>query len=225
MRQSSSRPAQVLKRGDSLATNEEIDTRGGGYVVIELTDGSLINILPGSRVVFGDYRFAGSLRELFGITVGRVRIRINHFSGKPNPYRLQTPTASIAVRGTDFSVAVMAGGETQVVVYEGLVEVTSLADLRRRALVEPGRGVIVRPNEDIHFFRPNRANEISERIDGGGRERDQQANQQSGQLASNQDVHGSQSALRDTTGNYERYLDSLVQPGETPPLSRFVAFA
>lgn len=228
-RQSGSRPAQVLKRGEILAPNDEIDTRGGGRIAIELTDGSLITILPGSRIVFGDYRSAASLRELFEITAGRIRVRVNHFSGKPNPYRVNSPTASIAVRGTDFSVAVRVSGETQVVVYEGLVEVTSLTDPRRRALVEPGRGVIVRPNEDIRFFRPNRANEISERNDGGGRERDQQANQQanqqSGQPASNQSGQGSQGATRDTTGNYERYLDSLVQPGETPPLSRFVAFA
>lgn len=239
-RQGSSRPAEVLKRGEVLAPRDEIDTRGGGRLVIELSDGSLVTILPGSRIVFGDYRFAGSLRELFEITAGRVRVRINRFSGKSNPYRINSPTASIAVRGTDFSVAVEASGETQVVVYEGLVEVTSLADPRRRALVEPGRGVIVRANEDLRFFRPNRANEISDRNDGGERNGERAAGTQNGQPASNpanpassansanpasSANSGSQSARRDPTGNYERYLDSLVQPGETPPLSRFVAFA
>ncbi|MGH9842166.1 MAG: FecR family protein [Blastocatellia bacterium] len=231
MRQSASRPAQILKRGETLAPNDEIDTRGGGRVAIALSDGSLVTILPGSRVVFGDYRFAASPRELFGITIGRVRVRINHFSGKPNPYRVNSPTASIAVRGTEFSVAVSATGETQVVVYEGLVEVTSLTDPRRRAMVEPGRGVIVRANEELRFFRPNRANEIGDRNDGGGRNDDQSSNQQSGQPSPNPGNpadpanRGSQGARRDPTGNYERYLDSLVQPGETPPLSRFVAFA
>jgi len=215
LRLSRSSPVDLLKRGDVLTPDDEIDTRGGGRIVIELTDGSLITVLPGSRVVFGDYRFASSLRQLFKITVGRVRVKINHYSGKPNPYRVNSPTASIAVRGTDFSVAVTAGGETQVVVYEGLVEVTSLSNTRRHALVEPGRGVIVRPNEDIRFFMPNRSNEIGER--------DKKQNNQQGKQSSS--GNGGQDAERAATGNYERYLDSFVQPGEAPPLARFSAFA
>jgi hypothetical protein len=215
LRLSRSSPADLLKRGDVLKPNDEIDTRGGGRISIELTDGSLITVLPGSRVVFGDYRFASSLRQLFEITVGRVRVKINHYSGKPNPYRVNSPTASIAVRGTDFSVAVTAGGETQVVVYEGLVEVTSLSNTRRHALVEPGRGVIVRPNEDIRFFMPNRSNEIGER--------DKKQNNQQGKQSSS--GNGGQDTERAATGNYERYLDSFVQPGEAPQLARFSAFA
>ncbi len=215
LRLSRSSPADLLKRGDVLTPNDEIDTRGGGRIVIELTDGSLITVLPGSRVVFGDYRFASSIRQLFEIMVGRVRVKINHYSGKPNPYRVNSPTASIAVRGTEFSVAVTAGGETQVVVYEGLVEVTSLSDPRRRALVEQGRGVIVRPNEDIRFFVPNRSNEIGER--------DNKQNKQQGRQSSS--GNGGQDAERAAAGNYERYLDSFVQPGEAPPLARFTAFA
>ena len=220
LRLSRSSPADLLKRGDVLTPNDEIDTRGGGHIVIELTDGSLITVLPGSRVVFGDYRFASSLRQLFEITVGRVRVKINHYSGNPNPYRVNSPTASIAVRGTDFSVAVTAGGETRVVVYEGLVEVSSLSDPRRRALVEPGRGVIVRPNEDIRFFVPNRSNEIGERDN-------KQNNRQGGQSSSSNGGNGGnggQDAERAAAGNYERYLDSFVQPGEAPALARFTAF-
>ena len=81
-----------------------MDTRGGGQVVIELSDGSMVVVQPESVVVLKDYRAAGSLRELFEITLGRVRVKINHFGGRPNPYRMNSPTASIAVRGTEFSV-------------------------------------------------------------------------------------------------------------------------
>ena len=69
-----------------------------------------------------------TLRELLEVLLGRVRVRINHFGGKPNPYRINSPTASIAVRGTEFSVAVNGAGDTEVLVYEGLVEVTSLSN-------------------------------------------------------------------------------------------------
>ncbi|MDQ3323118.1 MAG: FecR family protein, partial [Acidobacteriota bacterium] len=101
-----------LTRGTILAPGHEIDTRGGGRVVIDLSDGSQVVVLPGSRLVVGDYRNAGSLRELLQITLGRIRVKINHFKNKPNPYRIKSPTASIAVRGTEFEVTVESSGET-----------------------------------------------------------------------------------------------------------------
>ena len=75
----------TLAKGDTLAPGDEIDTSRGGRVVIELTDGSVVVVQPGSRLVFKDYRAASSLRELFQILVGRVRVKINHYGGRPNP--------------------------------------------------------------------------------------------------------------------------------------------
>src|ERR1051325_3483335 len=117
-----------LVRGVIVNPGDEIDTRSGGRVTLELSDGSMLIVLPGSHVVLQDYRNASSLRELLHITLGHVRIRINHLGGRPNPYRINSPTASIAVRGTEFSVAVDTQGDTQVVVFEGAGEVTSLSD-------------------------------------------------------------------------------------------------
>src|SRR6202011_5697874 len=150
----------VAKRGDVLTPGEEIDTRGGGHLTIELSDGSLVVVRPGSRVLLKDFRAANTLRELFEVLLGRVRVRINHFGGKPNPYRINSPTASIAVRGTEFSVAVNRAGDTEVLVYEGLVEVTSLSNPHHKVLVHPGQGVVVRPDRDIRFFAPSSSGEI-----------------------------------------------------------------
>jgi FecR-like protein len=149
IRSSTLSPSQPVQRGDVLAPGDEIDTRGGGHVVIELSDGSVFIVQPGSRILFQDYRAAASLFELFEIMVGRVRFKINHFGGGPNPYRVNSPTASIAVRGTEFSVAVQESGATEVIVYAGLVEVTSLNEPSHTVLVGPGRSVIVRPNVDV----------------------------------------------------------------------------
>src|SRR5689334_17545860 len=144
----------ALTRGFALNPGDSLDTRGGGQVVIELSDGSMVVVQPESVVVLKDFRAAGSLRELFEITLGRVRVKINHFGGRPNPYRMNSPTASIAVRGTEFSVIVDAQGDTQVEVYEGAVEVVSLTDPSRRALIEAGRGVMVLPGQDLRFYAP-----------------------------------------------------------------------
>jgi FecR-like protein len=194
-------PSQPVQRGDVLAPGDEIDTRGGGHVVIELTDGSVIIVQPGSRTLFQDSRAAGSLFELFEIKVGRVRFKINHFVGKPNPYRVNSPTASIAVRGTDFTVAVQESGATEVSVYAGLIEVTSLNNPSQTVIVGPGDSVIVRPNADILFF-----------VSGGeayGRDMDREGK-------------------RDTTNAsvfYEQYSDNLIEFAETTAPVRFAAFS
>lgn len=214
------RAALNISRGVIVVPGDEIDTRGGGRVTIELTDGSLVVVQPGSIVVFQDYRNAGSLRELIKITVGRVRVRINHYGGRPNPYRVNSPTASIAVRGTEFSVAVEARGDTEIVVYEGLVEVASLAEPSRRVIVEAGHGVIVRANEDIRFFVPGLNKEIGERTKGRGSDEHSRAEVDASLIP----AQPADNSLRTASGVYERYFESIVESGETPLPSRFAAF-
>jgi hypothetical protein len=147
----------ALTAGYILNPGDRIDTRGGGRVVIDLSDGSMVVVSPESIVTLKDYRAAASLRELFGIALGMVRVKINHFAGKPNPYRMNSPTASIAVRGTEFTIEVDAEGTTQVVVFEGAVEVASLTDPNRRVLIEAGRGVLVQGGQDFHLIGANPA--------------------------------------------------------------------
>lgn len=199
-----------LVRGAILAPGHEIDTRGGGRVVIDLSDGSQVVVLPGSRLVVGDYRNASSLRELLQITLGRIRVRINHFKNKPNPYRIKSPTASIAVRGTEFEVSVEASGETRVVVSDGAVEVASLSDSGNPLLAEPGRAVIVRRDFTLDFFIP------------GLSSRKRQSNQQNNTGAANEVI------VRETSqasGVYERFTEAGSQSGETATPARFSAFA
>ena len=212
----------ILARGDSIIPGDEIDTRGGGRVAIDLPDGSLVVIQPNSRIIINNYRVAPvSLRDLFRIVIGSVRVKIKHIGGKPNPYRVNSPTASILVRGTEFVVAVDSSGETRVWVYEGLVEVESLSDPRRRVLLAPGRGALVRPNEDIRYFTPGPGSEISERgnINNSGNNSVRFADMSAGVPVS------TGSGIRTFLANdYERYINSIVEPGKSPPLIRFTAF-
>lgn len=145
-------PAFALSRGDTLNRGNRVDTRGGGRAVIDLSDGSVVIVQPETILVIKDFSAAASLRELFEIAVGAVRVKINHFSGKPNPYRMNSPTASIAVRGTEFDILVGAAGETTVNVYDGAVEVVSLSEPGSRRLIEAGRGVLVRPGQAFEVY-------------------------------------------------------------------------
>jgi ferric-dicitrate binding protein FerR (iron transport regulator) len=146
----------ALTTGYILSPGDRIDTHGGGRVVIDLSDGSMVVVAPESIVILKDFHAASSLRELFEIASGMVRVKINHFAGKPNPYRMNSPTASIAVRGTGFSIQLDAHGNTRVVVYEGVVEVASLSDPSRKMLIEAGRGVLVQAGQDFHLISTRR---------------------------------------------------------------------
>ncbi len=210
-----------LAKGDVLQPGDEITT-GNGRLVIQLSDGSVVTVQPNSRIVIRDYLNAPTLRELLQVLVGRVRVKINHYGNKPNPYRVNSPSASILVRGTEFSVAVEATSETEVIVYEGLVEVVSVANAQR-AMVQPGRGLIVPLTGDIRFFVTGPGSEIGDRSPSGSRDESHRNSNAAG-------ANGVSSAntpndvRRNLAGDYERYIDSVVEPGESPPFLRFLAF-
>jgi hypothetical protein len=132
-------------------------------VVIELTDGSVVVVHPNSRIVISNYRAAASMREMFRILIGRVRVKVAHYGGKPNPYRVNSPTASILVRGTEFVVAVESSGDTRVEVYEGLVEVQSLSDPSGRVYLSAKQGALVKANEEIRLYTPASGDRNDER--------------------------------------------------------------
>src|SRR5262245_58443804 len=154
----SSRP---VLRGDRMTPGNEIETGAKGRVVLRLTDGSLVTIHPNSRVVIEDFRAAPSVRELIRVLAGYIRVKIYHTGKRPNPFRVNTPVASIAVRGTDFGVNVALTGETRVTVFEGLVEVTSQFNPQQKRLLIPGRSVVVRPSGDIGLLAPGPGSELN----------------------------------------------------------------
>jgi FecR-like protein len=155
--------AAALKRNATIEPYNIIETGQNSRVVIDLTDGGQITVLPNSRVVLKNFIVPHTARELIEIIIGRVIVKIRHVGGKPNPYRLNSPTASIAVRGTEFIVDVLSGGETLVAVREGLVEVWSHDNPDNKRLVTPGSRVIVRPGGGISSAFPGPGSELNGR--------------------------------------------------------------
>lgn len=190
-----------LRKFDVLKPGDVIDTGATGRVVISLDDGSLVTVLPNSRIVLKDFRQAPSLRELLEVVLGRVRVKIRHVGKRPNPYRVNSPVASIAVRGTEFIVAVQASTETWVAVVEGLVEVVPLAQPNNRRLLERGRSIVVRPSGDIGMLLPGALNGL---LSGGAQDFD---------------------PVKRLASTYQRSVDAVVQNSSGPLPTRFAAFA
>ena len=113
----------IFKVDDELRAGDTIITGKSGRLVLGLSDGSQAVIAPQTTVVIKD--LSRSPRALFNVIRGKTRVHIEKLGGQPNPYRVNTPTAVIAVRGTVFDVLVEED-ETQVFLHEGEVAVTNL---------------------------------------------------------------------------------------------------
>src|ERR1051326_633016 len=111
----------AYKTNDELKAGDTIITGKSGRLVLGLSDGSQAVIAPQTTVLIKD--LSQSPRTLFNVIRGKTRIHIEKLGGQPNPYRVNTPTAVIAVRGTIFDVLVDRN-ETQVFLHEGPVAVT-----------------------------------------------------------------------------------------------------
>jgi hypothetical protein len=134
----------ALFAGNDVRVGEVIVTGPDGIARLQISDGSAFEVYPNSRVVFRSN--PANLRELVDVFLGKIKVHIQTFGGRPNPYRVHSPTAVISVRGTIFEVAVDAENITWVGVDEGLVTV------EHRLL--PGKAVPLSPGQSLRIFPP-----------------------------------------------------------------------
>lgn len=129
------KPSDELRAGDTIITGRK------GRLVLSLSDGSQAVIAAQTTVVIKD--LSQSPRTLFHVLRGKTRLQIEKLGGRPNPYRVHTPTAVIAVRGTIFDVLV-EDDQTQVFLHEGEVAVTSLRWPEQPIFLTAGQTIRIR---------------------------------------------------------------------------------
>lgn len=152
------KPYDQLKAGDRIVTGWR------GRLVLGLTDGS--QAVVGEETVVEVRDLGSSPRELFHVLRGKTRVYIEKLGGRPNPYRINTPTAVIAVRGTLFDVIVKTN-DTEVFVHEGEVAVSSLQAPEQMVLLSAGQMTRVRRGQaptQPAAFKPGRNDESFRRI-------------------------------------------------------------
>ncbi|MFN0088026.1 MAG: FecR domain-containing protein [Blastocatellia bacterium] len=146
----------AFKANEEVRGGDTIVTGRGGRLVLGLSDGSQAVIAPQTTVVVED--LSATPRALFNLLRGKTRVRIEKMGGQPNPYRVNTPTAVIAVRGTIFDVLVK-DGQTDVFLHEGEVSVASPARPDQPVLLFPGQTTRIRPRalpNSPGMFKPGR---------------------------------------------------------------------
>ncbi|MCZ7561311.1 MAG: FecR family protein [Burkholderiaceae bacterium] len=90
--------------GAEFESGDVIRTGADGRVQIRFTDGAIFSLQPGTAFRIDEYRFDGpSQRGFFFLVRGALRT-ISGAIGKRNhdDYRMQTPTATVGVRGTEY---------------------------------------------------------------------------------------------------------------------------
>lgn len=108
----------VIAKGTPVETNDKIETKNG-VVNIKFKDNTTVKVTENSALVIDDFVYdpknaAGgklSLKAAAG-TVRYVSGNIAH--NNPNSVKINTPTAAIAVRGTDFVMAVDETGKSMI---------------------------------------------------------------------------------------------------------------
>ena len=145
----------ALSAGDSIQVTQTIVTGPDGHALLQVSDGSTVEVYPNSTFVFR--KNPGNWRDLIDLFLGRVRVHIEHLGTTPNPNRVLTPVAVISVRGTTFDVTVNEDDETTMVeVEDGTVEV-------RHALLS-GNAAVLNAGE---VFRVYRSEPIAQRMNKG----------------------------------------------------------
>ena len=123
------------QRGEQLPRGTVLDT-GSGRLLLRLSDGSELLVRPHTRLQVQQPSLTDG--SYFQLLLGRIRAVINKRTGGAVPFELGTPSAVIAVRGTQFDVEVNPRNVTEVDVVDGLVEVYGRNATGGSVLLEPG---------------------------------------------------------------------------------------
>ena len=147
-------------RGEQLPPGTIVDT-GSGKLLLRLTDGSEVIVRSHTKLQVQQPSLA--YPSYFQLLMGRIRALITKRTGGTAPFELGTPSAVIAVRGTQFDVEVNSRNVTEVDVVDGLVEVFGQNANGGSVLVEPGFSTRIGIDSDPE--QPEPTNEMRPEIE------------------------------------------------------------
>lgn len=138
--------SRPLANGLEIRNGDLVDT-GTGRVQLRFSDGALVSLQPQSQFRIDDYRFEGradgSEKGFFSLLKGGLRT-VSGWIGRVHRagYRIDTPTATIGIRGTEYTAVL--GNSLTVSVAEGRIAILNdagefLLDAGRTAFVKDRR--------------------------------------------------------------------------------------
>src|SRR5215472_6058045 len=116
----------VLKSGDAVQISDTVDVPTGGNLKLQMVDGSVISVAPGSSMTVASYNIGASGRHVrLSLTQGLLRAHVTSAIG-PSTFEVSTAggTASVASDSADWFIKAQIGS-AQVGVLTGTVDLTS----------------------------------------------------------------------------------------------------
>ena len=147
-------------RGEQLPPGTILDT-GTGRLLLRLSDGSEVMVRAHTRLQVQQPSLTDP--SYFQLLLGRIRALVSKRTGGAVPFELGTPSAVIAVRGTQFEVEVNSRNVTEVDVVDGLVEVYGRNAAGGSVLLEPGFSTRVGLDSDPE--QPEPTNEMRPEVE------------------------------------------------------------
>ena len=143
--QARSDAAPALRTGQTVAEGSRVDTGADGHVTLRLVDGTLLRLRPDSRLTLSESsRIAATPAVRSGVRLDHGRAEVKAAparTGAPG-FRIDTPSAVLGVRGTEFRAASDAGGSRGEVL-EGAVAVDGADRASGGQRVSAGFGTVV----------------------------------------------------------------------------------
>lgn len=136
--------------GGAIENGDTVETAAASEIVMIFTDHQRVYLKPGTIFRVDDFNYAATdasqSRSFLSLVKGGLRMLdgLVASEGKGQNYKLKTPTSTIGIRGTEYSVT-DCGEDTacqgdQIVVFAGEIIVTNEHEKR---VVRAGEGVIV----------------------------------------------------------------------------------
>lgn len=139
--------------GMQLAEGSNILTGQGGFLTLVLSNGSRVSIPSQSAIRISrlrEYVITDDLDYELSLDKGRVQTKAAPFKNPGSRYRIRTPVAVSAVRGTEFRVNMEESNTPSLTeVLQGTVAVTPEATASVETLVPQGSGIAVRKDGSI----------------------------------------------------------------------------
>lgn len=160
-----------------IFSEETVKTDAGEHTELEFADNTRLTVGPNSEVVLDAFVYdPGQNTGDAVITFGKGVFRFVSGDMNKDGYQLNTPSATLAIRGTIFELLIDAVNNVTIYVEEGAVEVFP-CNQEEGGVVEAGRSAIVTARCDMRTRDGNPIQTIDpqDKIRGGENERDSES--------------------------------------------------
>jgi ferric-dicitrate binding protein FerR (iron transport regulator) len=119
-----------LQRGTAFYQNDTLTTGSDAQAKLRFTDGTLITLNPNSRIRVDSYRYqsGGAANNSYVVSLATGGFRTVSGAIAKNDtkdYQVKTPVATIAIRGTDYSIAFSTTAGLSTAVWQGVIALTN----------------------------------------------------------------------------------------------------